>query len=254
MYSKKAELSDEQYQRAKAYLHIPDYLDKIRHVDAMEDPEYAQRYCLHTFIPAPGATPNKRGLFGWVKFRGAFATEADAAERAEYIIREVDSVNANYTSLIGKPFPLAEDVRNFVKDVSEVELDRDITKDYAENMRKQKRSDEKKVKEIKDREKELLADVNTPEEKRDPLDVYIEAQVKRAQLRWTHHENTRKLNEYRQSILRATEVINQMDAEDASYKEEYMARYEAARAAAGLGEMGQENWMQFMLKDLEDGF
>ena len=75
------------------------------------DPPINQQnyYSLHSFTPAPGATPDADGCFGVVKFRGAFGNLQEADAWAEHLIRNVDSLHEIHIGYVGKEFPLTLD-------------------------------------------------------------------------------------------------------------------------------------------------
>ena len=72
-----------------------------RYADPVES---MQRIGLFSFVPAKGATPNEKGVYGFAKLRGNYPTDQEANERAEYLIRNVtlneygtDIENYSYT-------------------------------------------------------------------------------------------------------------------------------------------------------------
>src|SRR3990170_4868194 len=47
-----------------------------------KDPQYKdQVYCLHSFYPSKGATPDKDGVYGMFKCRGTFSNEMEMNQR-----------------------------------------------------------------------------------------------------------------------------------------------------------------------------
>ena len=84
------------------------------------DPKiYGQNICLVSFIPSSGASPDKDGIYGMMKVRGVYATDEEANERAEFIIRNIDSYHEIFHANVGRPFPVTErnDFANTVKSI-----------------------------------------------------------------------------------------------------------------------------------------
>ena len=69
------------------------FVDKFPRVERQfaDPPIPLQMFSLVSFVPARGATPDKDGVFGFMKARGNYATTQEANERAEYLLRNVDS-------------------------------------------------------------------------------------------------------------------------------------------------------------------
>ena len=65
-----------------------------------------QKIALVSFIPSSGATPDKDNIYGMMKVRGVYGSEEEANERAEFIIRNVDSYHEVYHAFVGRPFPV----------------------------------------------------------------------------------------------------------------------------------------------------
>ena len=88
-------LDNTQASHALQDLNINSFIQKFPKVDRtyQDSPIPLQNIGLISFIPAKGATPNERGVFGFAKLRGNYASELESNQRAEYIIRNVYSYN-----------------------------------------------------------------------------------------------------------------------------------------------------------------
>lgn len=215
------------------------------------DPEISgQKICLHSFVPAKGATPDKSGVFGFVKFRGVFATEQEANDRAEEIIRNVDSYHSIYHSFAGRPFPLSFEKR-YVENVKEVELVEKTVKTISDDIKTKRDKDKKEMEEIKEREKQLLEE--SKQEHEDPFETYTTLQVKKAQLSWTYRETMKKLEQMKANILKAREEVLKYDEEHPEFKEQYLEKYKNARKEAGLPE-NDDSFMKYLGQDIDIGF
>ena len=222
-------LAEDEVKSAMAELNVDAFVRRFPKIEKFyaDPPLTNQLYSLVSFVPAKGATPDRDGVFGMLKVRGTFASEDEAMLRAEYLVRNVDSYHSIYHTYVGRPFPLAASAK------------------YITDQEKQM------VKEIEEREKELVADVEKKDD--DPYDLYTELQVKKAQLSWTYSETLKKMNDMKESIIRARSEIKKMDEENADYREQYMEKYRAARKKSGLPET-DNSFMKYMGEDLDVGF
>ena len=133
-------LSEEEVQNAMDDLNNTKYVEKYLKVERRyADPvDPTQRIGLVSFVPAKGATPNKNGLYGFAKLRGNYPTEREACEKAEMIIREVDSYHQIYHCYVGRPFPLT--LRNdMAKETDEVDIQKDMNDTYREDEEKKRK-------------------------------------------------------------------------------------------------------------------
>lgn len=247
-------LNETEVEHALDELVVSDLLKKFPRVEKFyADPLYNnQLLCLHSFVPSKGATPDEKGCYGFMKCRGTFMNEKEANDRAEFIIRNVDSFHSIYHSYCGRPFPVTLS-QQYVKECSEVDIKKDIVDSFSTDIKKKKLDEEKIMKEISEKEKILLNDVkeDTP---KDPLDSYIELRVKKAQLYWTYKENQKKLEHVKDIVLKTSEQISELDKSNPEFKASYFERYKSAREQAGLvndDKTYNESFVRFMADDTE---
>lgn len=210
---------------------------------------HGQVYSLVSFVPSRGATPDKDGVFGMLKVRGAFATEDEAMLRAEYLVRNVDSYHSIYHTYVGRPFPLAA-TNKYISDTVEIDIKKKVTEETSAQIRQKRDAERQTIKEIEEKEQELLSDVAKKPEDIDPIDTYTELRVKKAQLSWTYLETLKKMNEMKANIIKARQELVQMDADHPECRAEYMTRYKDARKKSGLPET-DESFMKYLGDDLE---
>ena len=85
--TKDTKLTEEEVQAAKEQLHKKHLFPMIDRYYA--DPIYnGQTYSLHSFIPCEGATPDKRGIYGFMKCRGCFTTMEEAPKPQDWLLVE----------------------------------------------------------------------------------------------------------------------------------------------------------------------
>jgi hypothetical protein len=220
-----------------------------------KDPIYEnQVYCLHSFVPSKGATPDSEGVFGFMKCRGTFFNIQEANDRAEFLVRNVDSYHDIQTSYVGRPFPVCKDTKKFVKETVEVDIKTKAVKTISDDI-KQKKADEKKmISDIKEREERLLEQTR-PDYEEPPLETYTTLQVKKANLVFTYVETQKKLREMRKKIQEAYREIRAFDEKHPECKEEYFDNYMQARKAAHIpDEHITNNFTRYLLEDADLDF
>ena len=228
------------------------FTDKFPRVDrTYADPSLPMQYIgLISFTPAKGATPNENGVFGFAKLRGNFASEIDANQRAEYLIKNVDSHHQIYHTYVGRPFPITTSSQYSAK-TEEIDIRKEMTKSISENVRSKKEDDEKTMKDMIEREEKLKEDVK--KEEVDPYDQYITLQVKKAQLSWTYLEHKKKMDEIRGIIIKSREELKNMDSEFPDFRDKYFEKYMKARKDAGIKNLKEDqlndSFMKFMIED-----
>ncbi len=245
-------LTEEEVKNAVSELNVRDYVNKFPKFEKFysDPPLNNQHYGLVSFVPSKGSSPDSDGVYGMLKVRGTFATEEEAMLRAEFLIRNGDSYHSIYNTYVGRPFPLAVS-KKYIKDTTEVDIKKKVVDSTSTEIRKKREEERQTMKEIQEREKELLADVEKKEV--DPHDQYTELMVKKAQLTWTYHQTMLKMEEMKKNIIKAREEIVKMREEDPSYHEQYMDRYMEARKKAGLPAT-DDSFIKYMAEDLDLGF
>ena len=254
-------LTDGQTDDAMKVLNNTDFTDKFPRVDkCYADPIIPmQIYGLVSFTPAKGATPNESGVFGFAKVRGSYSTPIEAEQRAEFIIRNVDSYHQLYHLYVGRPFPITSSSQ-YSAETSEVDIRKETTKAISENIKEEKNKEQKTIKEMKEREDAILAEsekarkddgLGAPDI--DPYEEYITLSVKKAQLSWTFLEHLKKLKEVREIILTTRRTLEKIDKENPEFKDKYFEKYMDARKKSGLDEKirdVQDNFMKYMVEDV----
>lgn len=198
----------------------------------LEDPEYnEQKYCLHSFIPSSGATPDKDGVFGIMKFRGAFKTIEDMQERTSYLIRNVDSYNRYFEGFVGKPFPVTVDTR-YAERQEFIDVRNKISEVTAKHVAEERKKEKKDMEDLKMRQEKLQEKVD--EESADPFTHYLEQRVKRSHLIFTVVGGKKTLNTYLHSIRKINAWLKEQDELHPDYKESFMDRFMEARRAVSI--------------------
>ncbi len=215
----------------------------------IDPPMDLQQIGLFSFVPAKGATPNERGIYGFAKIRGVYAGENGANERAEFLIKNVDSYHQIYHVRVGHPFPVTT-TSDFSEDIKRVEINKELKDANTEDIRKKREKEQKDIDEIKEREKALLADV---EKKEVISDHYTTLRVKKAQLSWTFAETEKKLHQMAGLIAKARKEIEDIDKTNPELQHEYRDKYMEARRQAGFTEerdKADASFMKYLVEDI----
>lgn len=232
-----------------------EFVEKIPARDIyFSDPVYNQQvYCLHSFVPTKGATPDEKGVFGYVKCRGTYGSVHEATERAKNIVRDHDSYHDILTGYVGKPFPLAVDIGKYVEETEEVDIRKHLANSVSEDVKKKKEEEKKQMASIKDREKQLLSenkeDTTLPDD-----ELYFNLMNKRAQIIGTYKRTQEKLEEMKNIIRRSIRDIKELDDKDSTLRDSYMERFNNARRDCGLGEINDNDWIQYLDANYELDF
>jgi flagellar motility protein MotE (MotC chaperone) len=245
-------LSDQELSSALNKLNITSHIERFPEVERRytDPPVELQKIGLISFIPARGAKPNDKGIFGFAKLRGNYNTENEANERAEYLIRNVDSYHHIYHAYVGRPFPLTTS-SDFSREVTKIDLQRETSVAVAQEVKRLREKEQKEMKEIEDREKELLDDVKKQEENLD--DHYTTLRVKKAQLVWTYVDTKNKLQQMLRLIAKARKEIEDLEAKDSNLRNIYYDKYMEARKKAGLSTdkvENSDNFIKYMVEDI----
>jgi hypothetical protein len=244
-------LSKEELSSAMSELNVSTFVERFPQVERRfaDPPLDLQRIGLISFVPAKGASPNDKGVYGFAKLRGNFQTEDEASEQAERLIRNVDSYHQIYHTYVGRPFPLTCS-SDYSKEVTRVELQKEVATSISDDVRKKREKEQKDIEDIKNREKELLEDVKKTEENRD--DHYTTLRVKKAQLTWTYLETEKKLQQMATLIAKAEYEVQQLDKSHPELKDTFYNKYMEARKQSGLSTdkiETSQNFIKYMVED-----
>ena len=246
----KVSLNDEQVEIAKKDLVDKDHLSIYPAQErAFADPSIEEQdYCLVSFVPSVTAKPDKDGIYGMVKVRGTYNNLDKCDKRAEFLIREVDSLHKIYIAGVGKPFPITN-MSTFSKDINRIKI-QDM---LSQELQNEQTKEQKELDEMKQREKEILERNKKPMEelKPDIEEQYITNRVKKAQLTWTYINTIKKLKDMQANIVSCREKIAEMDDTNPELKDSYMDRYNSALKQVNL-EQETDSFIMYLENDAID--
>jgi hypothetical protein len=216
-----------------------------------DPPIMLQTIGLISFTPAKGAVPNSNGVFGFAKLRGNYASEMEAKQRAEDIIRNIDSYHQIYHTYVGRPFPITASSK-YSAEADEIDMRKEMTSSVSSSIKSKKNKEQNDMKEIKKREEALVAESRRDPDDADPYEQYITLRVKKAQLSWTYLEHIKKMAEVKDIIIKTRVELSEMEEQDPEFKEKYYSKYVKAREEVGLNmdpEKAGQNFMKFLVED-----
>lgn len=249
-------LSTEQTQQALASLYDNTSISLFPRVERKyADPALTnQNYALVSFVPSREAKPDADGCYGMMKIRGVFATIEEADERAEYIVKNVDSYQSILTTFVGRPFPLIpHDAEKYGAKLNKIDVNKKTEEVISKDIKAKREQDNKEVAEIREREEKLKQDVKVEMEDLPDEEMYTTLRVKRSQLIYTYMENIKKMRELKDLIYNTDKEIQAMDANDSTLIEQYHQRYMDARRESGFtDEMVQDTdtFMKYLGNDV----
>jgi hypothetical protein len=204
----------------------------------VDPPIPGQAWGIVSYTIHPRGTP--RGLScGKFKIRGSYPTEEQCNEKALQLLRDVDSDSAYLITPVGHWGPITDQHEEFCKDIQNVDLAKEINAEQERIKELSKEADSKKISELQEREKALKEDVRPRTrkeqvEENESLDHYTELMVKIESLRF-HLENWKAMKKDMQKKLRnSLGEKDRLDAKHSTHKDEYMAKLNAAKEAAGI--------------------
>lgn len=187
------------------------------------------------------------------KIRGAYVTQEEANQRAEEIVRDIDSSNSVFTCIIGVPFPLVSE--GMADELNEIDLQQQTEHAIAQNVRKQRRKEQKEMEDIRMREDELMRNAEK-DPNADDQENYTTQRVKLAHLRYSIAEHTKKHAECIENEKNVVKWLMDMKSRNPQFEENYMEKYMFGRKAAHIPDDHElEGFMKFMndpLIKLED--
>lgn len=248
----KIELTENEVEEAMTELNNVSFTSKFPKIDrTYADPSLSMQHIgLISFTPAKGASPNSNGVYGFAKLRGNFATEQESDQRAEFLIRNVDSYHQIYHTYVGRPFPITSSSQySFEK--KEIDIRKEMTESISNDIKQKKMDDAQTVQQIKNREEALIADTQKTEV--DQYDEYITLSVKKAQLSWTYLEHIKKIKEIKEIMLKTRIEIKNLENSNPEYKEKYYEKYMNARKESGFKDSKEDmetTFLQYLVEDV----
>lgn len=201
-----------------------------------DPPIIGQKYCSFSFVPSSGSSPDKDGLYGYLKVRGTFEREEDRDAHAEEILNNVDSYHAIHHGRTGEPLPLVrDDDDRYCQETVNTSLRDKIRSEMSQNIREHRENEKKFVEEAeKHAAEERAKDEAAMRGEVDQEERYTTLRVKRANLIFTLYQMLSGMKRYKDTLKQTMEILDQMDEEFPEYKNTFMYRYNKAAEEVGL--------------------
>lgn len=170
------------------------------------------------------------GVYGFLKFRGAFQNENEWEAHAKNIIRTVDSKHHIWPYQQGRWFPITVN-EEFAKETLEVAQQEELSNIFNQRESEEQKKQAQAVREVKSREKKLMEEMQRKEPDKSSLDYYAQQVMKIQQLEsWLEMMRKRKrdmlkaLGAGREEMKRVQELhpeyVDQVDTRIRQIKEE----------------------------------
>lgn len=230
-------LTDEETKKAMTTLLHKDFikLEFPRKTKFRVDPYLpGQTFGLVSFIPAKGASPDKQGCFGVLKVRGTFPTLNEAERWAENIVRNYDSYAEIDITHVGRDFPLMVDTSMYCESTREIDVRKKIEETVKEHLKSKKEEEKKEIEEIQERQDRLLNEHK--EQTSEPtidIEWYTQLRVKKANAQHMLDECKKRMQECNEVIARTQQQIDEIDAKQPEFKDEFLQKYKNALSAIG---------------------
>jgi len=228
-FAEYSELSPDERLNAKQDLSV--YYRKRETVYA--DPPYKnQAFCLFSWVPSEDARPDENGVYGMIKFRGAFESEGEMNERAEFLVNHCDSFHRIYHAPIGRPLPitLKEEYVQDIKFAKQGSTDDDI---IHTSVQKDQENEAKVQQELNARMK-IIKEEEKAAPPVDPLDEYIQQKVKIAFNMAAIDNFLRQIEKAKQVIKATQEAILTTDVDHPEFASLFLDKYNQTRSSVGI--------------------
>jgi hypothetical protein len=134
----------------------------------------------------------------------------------------------------------------YCKETKDVDVRMKLENVAREHMKQQREQEQREMEEIRDRQKQLLADTSEKAEiAYDDLDFYVSLRVKLAQARLMQEESEKQVKKCGKVIQQTKKQINDLDEKFPRYQQEYQSKYTNALDAIG-GDTQNNKMIEYM--------
>lgn len=183
----------------------------------------------------PVTISSGKKVFGFVKLRGNYPDYDSCKREASKIIKEVDSNFQVRIGAVGQWLPITDD-DTFVKE--QIDVDTEETEDgeipqlrTEATLRKQK-EDERRIKELKERSKEVQE--NDVYDDHDSIEYYVMKRVADMKLFETYEETLAKLKELKEKMTMIHSEVNELTEKHPEHNEKWLDKYNEKRKELGI--------------------
>jgi hypothetical protein len=196
----------------------------------VDPPLAGQNYGLFSFkfLPKP-----VNGVYGFLKFRGAFATQMEWEAHAKNIIRTVDSKHHIWPYQQGRWMPITTN-EEFAQDTLEVSQQEEVANIYNQRDTEEQKKQASRVREVKSRERKLMEEVRRSEPDKSSLDYYAQQTMKIHQLQsWLEQMRKRK-RAMLKALTSGRDEVKRVEELHPEYKEQVDDKIREIKEEIGL--------------------
>jgi len=180
------------------------------------------------FLPKP-----INGIYGFLKFRGAFASQPEWEAHAKNIIRTIDSKHHIWPYQQGRWMPITTN-EEFAQDTLEVSQQEEVANIYNQRETEEQRQQAARVREVKSRERRLMEEAHRNEPDQSSLDYYAQQVMKVQQLEsWLEQMRKRK-RDMLKALKAGREEMKRVENSNPEYKDQVSDKIRAIKEDIGL--------------------
>jgi hypothetical protein len=173
------------------------------------------------------------GVYGFLKFRGAFASQGEWENHAKNIIRIVDSKHHIWPYQQGRWMPITTN-EDFAKETLEVSQQEELSNIFSQRETEQQKQEAQKVREVKSRERKLMEEMKRAEPDKSSIDYYAQQVMKVQQLEsWLDMMRKRKRDMIK-ALKAGREEISRVETDHPEYKDQIDERIKQIKEEVGL--------------------
>ncbi len=221
------QLTDSQTQAATKELVVR--FPKIERLP-MDPPIAGQNVGLFSFklLPKP-----VNGIYGFLKFRGAFASAPEWEAHAKNIIRTIDSKHHIWPYQQGRWMPITTN-EEFAQETLEVSQQEELANIYNQRDTDEQQKQAQRVREIKSRERKLMEEARRKEPDKSSLDYYAQQVMKIQQLESWLEEMRKRKRDMLKALFSGRDEIQRVNESNPEYKDQVDEKIRCIKEEIGL--------------------
>lgn len=180
------------------------------------------------FLPKP-----VNGVYGFLKFRGAFASQPEWESHAKSIIRTVDSKHHIWPYQQGRWMPITTN-EEFAQETLEVSQQEEIVNIYNQRESDEQKREAQSVREVKSRERQLMTEAQKKELDKTTLDYYAQQVMKVQQLQTWLEQMRKRKRDMLKALKSGREEMQRVENEHPEYREQVDDKIIAIKESIGL--------------------
>lgn len=221
------QLTDEQTEDAFKELVVK--FPKIERLP-VDPPLAGQNFGLFSFkfLPKP-----VNGVYGFLKFRGAFTSQPEWESHAKSIIRTVDSKHHIWPYQQGRWMPITTN-EEFAQETLEVSQQEEIVNIYNQRESDEQKREAQRVREVKSRERQLMTEAQKKELDKTTLDYYAQQVMKVQQLQTWLEQMRKRKRDMLKALKAGRDEMQRVESEHPEYRDQVDDKIIEIKESIGL--------------------